>query len=70
MTVRPTNRFSRPGLALLAPAAERRRSAQILTGRLEFSEQALVLSRLRFWSRAAALMVLLHTPEHEGGGSA
>jgi hypothetical protein len=31
MTVRPTSRFSSPGLALLAPAAERRRSPHWLS---------------------------------------
>ena len=30
MNVRPTSRFNSPGLALLAPAAERRRYAAIM----------------------------------------
>jgi hypothetical protein len=32
MTVRPTSRFSSPGLALLAPAAERRHWADKVPG--------------------------------------
>ncbi len=43
MTVRPTSRFSSPGLALLAPAAERRR----------WTAWMLCSSRFRFVSAGA-----------------